>query len=340
MKLLSGLEDRGAIMDVINIKDLNKEFKISEKKTFRDYFKIKTNKKTIKSVNSISLKVKKGETVGLIGLNGAGKSTLIKMMTGILAQTSGEIEVLGNNPFEDRIINNRKISTVFGQRCKLRWDVSPMESFFLIKDMYGVSKDDFEDRINYLSSILGLSDFINNPVRTLSLGQRMRAELASAFLYEPEIIFLDEPTIGLDIITKDSIYNFLDSIKNKTTIILTTHDFDDIEKICDRVVVLHKGRIIHDSPTNNISNIYDTKMLEVVFKYNIKSIENKLDFKDYKYYIEGNTIKIDLDKNVNKSELIKEIYLKYEDLVDYVQITKISFKDSLKYFLNEQLVGE
>lgn len=326
-------------MNVINIKDLSKEFYINEHKTFKDYFSFKKNKKVIKSVKNVSFEVNKGETVGLIGLNGAGKSTLIKMMTGILAPTSGEIKILGNEPFSSRLINNRKISTVFGQRCKLRWDISAMESYYLIKDMYNVSDKDFNERIEQLSLVLKLENIINKPVRTLSLGQKMKAELAGAFLYNPEIIFLDEPTIGLDILTKDSIYEFLDSIKGNSTIILTTHDFEDIEKICDRVIVLHEGNIIHDSPAKDISKIYDKKLLEIVFN-NVDKFKNKLDFKDYNYQLEDNIMRIDLSNVKSKSELIKNIYDRYEDLIDYVQVTKPSFKDSLKYFLNESLMGD
>ena len=310
-------------MNVINIKDLSKEFYINEHKTFKDYFSFKKNKKVIKSVKNVSFEVNKGETVGLIGLNGAGKSTLIKMMTGILAPTSGEIKILGNEPFSSRLINNRKISTVFGQRCKLRWDISAMESYYLIKDMYNVSDKDFNERIEQLSLVLKLENIINKPVRTLSLGQKMKAELAGAFLYNPEIIFLDEPTIGLDILTKDSIYEFL----------------DDIEKICDRVIVLHEGNIIHDSPAKDISKIYDKKLLEIVFN-NVDKLKNKLDFKDYNYQLEDNIMRIDLSNVKSKSELIKNIYDRYEDLIDYVQVTKPSFKDSLKYFLNESLMGD
>nr|WP_279585886.1 ATP-binding cassette domain-containing protein [Petrotoga sibirica] len=288
-------------------------------------------------MSSLSFKIEDGETVGLIGLNGAGKSTLIKMMTGILAPTSGEIRVLGNDPFKDRLINNRKISTVFGQRCKLRWDVSPMESYYLIKDMYDINDKDFKNRISYFSEILGLSTFINNPVRTLSLGQKMKAELAGAFLYDPEIIFLDEPTIGLDVLTKDSILNFLNSIKGTTTILLTTHDFDDIEKLCDRVIILHEGRIIHDSPVNDISSIYNLEMLEVIFKDLPENIESKFDFKNYKFDIKKNMVKIDVSSINNKSELIKKIYETFNKDIDFVRVSKISFKDALKYFLNEQL---
>ncbi|MGL5439475.1 MAG: ABC transporter ATP-binding protein [Filifactoraceae bacterium] len=323
-------------MGIININNLNKTFYVSENKSFKDYFRFGKSKKKVESIKNLNLNIEKGETIGLIGLNGAGKSTLIKMMTGILAPTSGSISVLGNNPFDDRMTNNFKISTVFGQRCRLRWDISPMESYKLIKDMYDVENKEFEDKIEYFSSVLGLEKFINNPVRTLSLGQKMRAELGSAFLYNPEIIFLDEPTIGLDIITKDSIYNFLKSIKGSTTIILTTHDFDDIENLCDRVIVLNEGEVIHDSKTDDISSIYNTKILEVILRKEIDISEINMNLKKYNYTFEGRTLKIDLSLAPNTSELIKEIYSYHEDIIEYVQVKKINFKDTLKHFLKEQ----
>lgn len=324
-------------MSIIKANKLTKEFIISEKKNFKDYMKLKSKKKIIRSVSDVSFNIDPNETVGLIGLNGAGKSTLIKMMTGILAPTYGEIKVLGNDPFKDRIINNRKISTVFGQRCKLRRDVSPIESYYLIRDMYGVDKNKFNERISYFSNILGISSFIDNPVRTLSLGQKMKAELAGAFIYDPKIIFLDEPTVGLDVLTKDSILNFLNSIKGMTTIILTTHDLEDIEKICDRVIIIHKGKIIHDSPTKEIENIYNMERLEVTFKRLNKNIEDKFNIGKYDYIIDNNVIKIDVSNVSNKSDLIKSIYQSFSDDINYVQFSKIGFKDSLKYFLKEQL---
>ncbi|MDD7306044.1 MAG: ATP-binding cassette domain-containing protein, partial [Peptoniphilaceae bacterium] len=168
-------------MSIIEANNLNKEFKINRKRNFIDYFKFQKNNETIKSIDSVNFNISEGEKVGLIGLNGAGKSTLIKMMTGILLPSSGSISVLGRDPFTDRIKNNKEISTVFGQRCKLRWDVSPMESYYLIKDMYDICDLDFDNRLKYLSRLLDINSFIYSPVRTLSLGQKMKAELVSSF---------------------------------------------------------------------------------------------------------------------------------------------------------------
>ena len=324
-------------MSIIEANNLSKTFKVNKKRNFIDYFKLNKNNETIKSVDSISFNITEGEKVGLIGLNGAGKSTLIKMMTGILLPTSGNISVLGRDPFIDRIKNNKEISTVFGQRCKLRWDISPMESYYLIKEMYDICDSDFYNRLKYLSGLLDLNSFIYSPVRTLSLGQKMKAELVSSFLYDPKIVFLDEPTIGLDIISKDSIIKFLKEVKSETTLILTTHDFEDIEKICDRVIILYKGKIIKDCSIDNISNIYDMENLEVVLKRIPSNIEKSLDLLRYTYTLDSNIIKIDTTYNNDKSKLVKEVYKIFDKDIDIIQFSKINFKDSLKYFLNENI---
>lgn len=324
-------------MNIIEANNLSKEFKINKKRNFIDYFNFKKNNETIKSIDSVNFNISEGEKVGLIGLNGAGKSTLIKMMTGILLPSSGSISVLGRDPFTDRIKNNKEISTVFGQRCKLRWDVSPMESYYLIKEMYDICDLDFDNRLKYLSRLLDINSFIYSPVRTLSLGQKMKAELVSSFLYDPKIVFLDEPTIGLDILSKDSIVKFLKEVKNKTTLILTTHDFEDIEKICDRVIILHKGKIIKDCSIDEISNIYDMENLEILLKRIPTDIEKKLDSLGYTYTLDSNIIRIDTTCNRDKSKLVKEVYKLFDKDIDIIQFSKINFKDSLKYFLNENI---
>lgn len=323
-------------MALIETNNLTKQFKVNKNKSFIDYFKFKSQKQIVTSVDSVSFKINSGETVGLIGLNGAGKSTLIKMMTGILSPSSGSVRVFGNDPFEKREINNKKISTVFGQRSNLRRDVSPMESYYIIKDMYDVSDEDFKSRLDYLTDILDVKDFINNPVRTLSLGQRMKAELISAFLYNPQIVFLDEPTIGLDILTKDSILDFLNTIKEKTTIILTTHDFEDIERICDRVIILHHGKVINDSNKEHISQIYNIEKLEVYFEKIDENIKSKLLAKDLDLSFDNNKAIIDISNIKDRSELVKNIYDDLASSIDSIKFANISFKDSLKYFLGEK----
>lgn len=200
------------------------------------------------AVDDVSFDVKAGEAVGYIGPNGAGKSTTIKMLTGILVPTRGDIKVLGVTPHENRRRNASRIGVVFGQRSQLWWDLPVTESFELHRHMYVIPADRYRSMRALCIELLGLSDLLQSPVRQLSLGQRMRCELAMALLHEPDILFLDEPTIGLDIEAKDRIRDFLRMINRElqTTIILTTHDLADIEQICLRIVVINRGMLIHD----------------------------------------------------------------------------------------------
>ena len=190
-----------------------------------------TEKVVKRAVEDISFNIEKGEIVGYIGSNGAGKSTTIKMMTGILNPTKGECLVNGLNPSKNRRKNAKNIGVVFGQRTQLWWDLPLSESFTILKEIYNVSDEDYEKRMEFLNKVLELQDFFDKPVRTLSLGQRMRADLGAALLHNPKVLYLDEPTIGLDLIVKDNIRNAIKEINEKyqTTVILTTHDIKDIQ---------------------------------------------------------------------------------------------------------------
>jgi ABC-2 type transport system ATP-binding protein len=201
-----------------------------------------------RAVDGVSFDIPDGQIVGYIGANGAGKSTTIKMMTGILTPTSGSVVVNGLVPYERRMENAANIGVVFGQRTQLWWDLPLSESFSLLKDIYDVSDADYERRMAFLDSVLGLAEFMMSPVRTLSLGQRMRADLAASLVHQPRILYLDEPTIGLDLVVKDRVRGAIKDINREfgTTIILTTHDLDDIEELCSRIIVIDAGRIVWD----------------------------------------------------------------------------------------------
>lgn len=190
------------------------------------------------AVDDISFTINKGEIVGYIGSNGAGKSTTIKMMTDILTPTRGECRVAGVDPNKNRKENAKNIGVVFGQRTQLWWDLPLGESFTILKEIYDVSDEDYKNRIKFLNEVLGLDTFWNSPVRTLSLGQRMRADLGAALLHNPKVLYLDEPTIGLDLVVKDNIRKAIKEINEKyqTTIVLTTHDIGDIEELCSRML--------------------------------------------------------------------------------------------------------
>jgi ABC-2 type transport system ATP-binding protein len=201
------------------------------------------------AIDGIDLDVAAGEAVAYVGRNGAGKSTTVKLLTGILVPSSGEVRVAGVVPHQDRIANARNIGVVFGQRTQLWWDLPVRETFTLLRDMYRIPPERYRATLARLTEVLDLGPLLPVTGRKLSLGQRMRADLAAALLHEPPIVYLDEPTIGLDIEVKDRVREFLrDLVANGTTVLLTTHDLGDIEDVCRRIVIVDGGRIIHDGP--------------------------------------------------------------------------------------------
>jgi ABC-2 type transport system ATP-binding protein len=238
-------------LNAIEVRKLRKDFVVQQnrqglKGAFRDLFK--REYKQVEAVKDISFTIPRGEICGYIGENGAGKSTTIKMLTGILVPTSGELLVNGYVPFKEREAFVRGIGVVFGQRSQLWWDIGVIESFQLLRKVYRVPEAEFKQRLDELVQRLQLAELLSRPVRKLSLGQRMRCELAASLLHNPSIVFLDEPTIGLDIVVKTEIREFLKELNRRyeTTILLTTHDLQDIEALCSRVIMLDDGRIIYD----------------------------------------------------------------------------------------------
>ncbi|HYK88321.1 MAG TPA: ATP-binding cassette domain-containing protein [Acidobacteriota bacterium] len=238
-------------MSFIEVQNLRKEFRVFRHRegvwgAFKDLFHRKYQ--TLAAVDGINLSVDRGEFIGYIGPNGAGKSTTIKMLTGILMPSSGVISANGFRPYHDRTRYTKSIGVVFGQRTQLWWDIAVIESFKLLRRIYDVSENDFSERMGIFRELLGLDEFLHSPVRKLSLGQRMRCDIAAALLHYPRILFLDEPTIGLDVVAKDRIREFLKEINRSlnTTIFLTTHDLSDIEELCRRIIIIDHGRLIYD----------------------------------------------------------------------------------------------
>ena len=211
-----------------------------------------------RAVDGISFHIAPGELVGYIGPNGAGKSTSIKMLTGILVPTSGRIEVNGLAPHKQRKEYTRQIGVVFGQKTQLWWDVPVIDSLRLLKDIYKVSNVEFSRNMELFSDLLDLHEFQHTPVRQLSLGQRMRADLAAALVHTPRILFLDEPTIGVDVVAKERLRNFIKEInrERKVTVLLTTHDMRDIEKLCTRMMIIDHGQMIYDGSVEQIREKY------------------------------------------------------------------------------------
>jgi ABC-2 type transport system ATP-binding protein len=207
-------------------------------------------------VDGVSFDVSKGELVGYIGPNGAGKSTTIKVLTGILVPTSGSVLVKGNVPYLKRKENAASIGVVFGQRSQLWWDLPVMDSFELLRKIYKIPAAVYERNVALFTKLLELDKFVDTPVRQLSLGQKMRADLAASLLHDPEILFLDEPTVGLDIVAKKQIRDFIRDIREErgVTVILTTHDMKDIETICERIILINEGKIMLDMSVDDVRN--------------------------------------------------------------------------------------
>lgn len=292
------------------------------------------NFEEINAVNDVTFSVFKGETIGLIGENGAGKSTLIKIMNGTILPTKGEVKVLGYSPFDKRNAFLKRIGVVMGQKSQLWWDLSPRETFNLYKSIYNIPDDKFNENLKRLLTLLKIEKIIDSPTRSLSLGERMKCELICSLIHDPDVLFLDEPTIGLDFITQKEIRKFLNDYKkrNETTIILTSHSIDDITALSDRLIVISKGKKIYDGSIKSLSNINDEFVYLDVSITNIhpiiKRISNavtnitnygltiKIEKKKIDYYLK--VISLDNDiisfkiRSQDMQDIIEELYLNGE----------------------------
>lgn len=319
---------------MIHVENLTKEFKIYKKQPglkgmIRGLFSTESEIK--KAVDNVSFDIKEGEIVGYIGANGAGKSTTIKMMTGILVPTSGTCLINGIVPYKKRQENAKNIGVVFGQRTQLWWDLPLTETFSILKDIYDVSDEDFTKRMEFLNKVLSLDEFMSSSVRTLSLGQRMRADLAAALINNPKILYLDEPTIGLDVVVKEKMREAIKAINEefKTTVILTTHDLNDIEELCSRIIIIDKGVIVYDGSLDEIKDIYgymrtvdmqikninQAKGLDIARQFSLKP-------EDALTCIRDNTLSVSFNKNViSISDIVSFVMQK-------VQVLDMSIKET------------
>lgn len=256
-------------LSYIEVENIRKTFTVRKK---REAGKLFREKEIVEALKGISFTVDKGELVGYIGPNGAGKSTTVKILSGILTPESGRAEVGGRVPWKDRKEYVRHIGVVFGQRSQLWWDVPIIDSFSLLKDIYRIPEKDYLNRLQELTDALQLKSFMRKPLRLLSLGQKMRAELCGSLLHSPELLFLDEPTIGLDAVSKLALRDFLkwENKEHGTTIMLTTHDMEDISALCSRVMVLGHGQKLFDGKLPELLERFDT-VRTVVVKYNTEN---------------------------------------------------------------------
>lgn len=316
-------------MPIIEVKNLEKIYKTADKEPgmigyIKNLFHPKY--KEFKAVKKINFSIEEGELVGYIGENGAGKSTTIKMLTGLLTPSSGEVIVDGLVPYENRIENNKKIGAVFGQKTQLWWDLPVIESFRLIKKMYKVPENEYRKNLKKFSELLDLDELLNKPVKNLSLGQKMRCEIAATFLHNPKIVYLDEPTIGLDVLVKEKIREFIKEInrKNNTTVILTTHDVKDIEEVCNRIILIDQGKVMYDGSKQSFKDTYGkTSFAEIIVKDKKIELMENIKSQDFEIIEETmNSVKI---KFVHNKITIMQIM---NSISNYCSIEDIHIKES------------
>ena len=319
---------------MIYVENLRKDFKKTIKEpglkgSIKSFFK--PQNEIISAVDGITFHVPKGEILGFIGPNGAGKSTVIKMLTGILTPTSGKCEINGKIPYKNRKSYVKEIGVVFGQRTQLWWDLALRETYTVLKEIYEVEDSVFKKRMAFLNEVLELDDFITSPVRTLSLGQRMRADIAASLLHNPKVLFLDEPTIGLDVVVKDNIRNAIKHINEQegTTVILTTHDLADIELLSKRIVMIDKGKKVFDGKIADLKSKYG-QIRELHFD---TDNEKALQFLSYKenFAFSDDDLQIEKEDSLVKVRFNSSI-VPVSDMLSYtldkVRVNDISVRDA------------
>lgn len=318
-------------MSFINVDCISKTFKVAKrnsglKAALKSFFKREYT--YIDAVNNVSFSIEKGEIVGYIGPNGAGKSTTIKMLSGILLPTAGNIRVNGLDPFKDRKKYVSNIGVVFGQRSQLSWDIPAEDTFDLLKDIYDLSDKEYQKTKTELVNLLNIQEVMKQPVRSLSLGQRMRCEIAASLLHKPKILFLDEPTIGLDAESKKIVRDFIKKLNknHKTTVILTTHDMTDIEALAKRIILIGKGELLYDGTLSNLKKKYGSykevlvSTNEKIDKIRLKGIIKKSkNINGYSFIIDSNVLSLSkLLNNLSLKYVINDIDIKNESIDDVI----------------------
>ena len=317
--------------------DLVKQFRTFQRReglsgAVRDLFSREYT--TLRAVDDVSFTIEPGEMVGYIGPNGAGKSTSVKMLTGILVPTSGRVVANGYVPYKERMAYTRTIGVVFGQRTQLWWDIAVVESFRLLKEIYGVSDADYATRMARFDEILEINRYLHQPVRKLSLGERMRCDMAAALLHNPPLLFLDEPTIGLDLLAKENVRQFLKEVNRDfgTTVLLTTHDLADIEELCRRLMIIDRGRILFDGPLNELKQMLwrqsqikfelkDREQAAAVGAINLPRVEKeRLDELTYRLSFEREEYTSgDVIRRVVAAAEVRDIFIEEESIDDIVR---------------------
>jgi ABC-2 type transport system ATP-binding protein len=328
------------MQDIISVKELNKHFKIYKhhRGIMGPLRNLATRESTlVKAVDGINFVIQPGELVGYLGPNGAGKSTTLKMLTGLLVPTSGEIRVNNHIPWKSRTEYVAEIGAVFGQRSTLWWDLPVIESLDLLQHIYKIPEDRFQQNLGEFRELLELDPFLNTPVRALSLGQRMRADICAALLHDPKLLFLDEPTIGLDVVAKERIRRFIEYINQARgiTILLTTHDLSDVEKLCKRVMIIDHGKLLYDGKLDLLRERFGEKrqlIVDFVEEYEIISIEGAV-IADR----EGSRITFHFSgQDITASELINKLSAQYR--IRDLEVREPDIETTIRRIYEERLL--
>jgi ABC-2 type transport system ATP-binding protein len=326
---------------IISVHNLTKHFKLARHRrgalgALRNL--VSHDYRLVKAVDGISFEIGAGELVGYLGPNGAGKSTTLKMLTGLLVPTSGELLVNGYLPWRERQAYVEKIGAVFGQRTTLWWDLPVIESLDMLQHIYHIPRARYLTNLDEFRKLLEMDEFLNTPVRSLSLGQRMRADLCAALLHNPTLLFLDEPTIGLDVVAKERIRQFIRHINQQrgTTVILTTHDLADVEKLCERVMIIDKGRLLFDGPLDDLRQRFGgMRRLTVDFaeEYAVVEVEGaQVTGRD------GSRATYTFERNrISASELISRISSRYR--IQDLEVREPDIEETVRRIYEEKLLG-
>ena len=324
---------------IIELKNVTKEFKALNrheglKGSIKDLFS--RDYKIVRAVDDINLDVVQGEIVGFLGPNGAGKSTTIKMMTGVLEPSSGELIINNRVPYKDRTKNSQEIGVVFGQRSQLWWALPLVESFKLLKDIYQISDKDYNDMLELYASMVDLESLLHKPVRQMSLGQRTLSDILAAFLHNPKVVFLDEPTIGLDVAMKSKIREMILGLNKKknTTVILTTHDMGDVDALCERIVIIDKGKMLYDNDIEHLKKFFGAyRTLKIRLKEDIEEVVKQLntELASYEVSISNDDTWISILVNEEKVRVMKVLEMIQESHnVRDMQLEEISTEEVIK----------
>lgn len=330
--------------NIIELKNVTKEFKVlnrSEglKGSFKDLFS--RDYRIVRAVDDISLSVKQGEIVGFLGPNGAGKSTTIKMMTGVLEPSFGELIINNRIPYKERTKNSQEIGVVFGQRSQLWWSLPLIESFKILRDIYQIPQSEYDGMLELYSSLVNFMELLHKPIRQMSLGQRTLSDILAAFLHNPKIVFLDEPTIGLDVAMKSKIRELIAELNKQrnTTVILTTHDMGDVDALCERIIIIDKGKMLYDNDITHLRKFFGSyRTLKVRPREPMEVMVEKLseELEDFEVVISKEEEWISILVNEEKTSVLKVLSnIQENHKIKDVQLQEISTEEVIKKIYGE-----